>query len=776
MLHNNRAPRSDNAYQLSSTSTPSNIPKDDSLHHPTPRPVLARHSTSLIDHADQLQVEHTDKTKDSLASRSSNHDTRRDGFTWGLKPAPGDHSDPRRHGRNPLLPAQVHDKTPPSLEELMRPPQNEDADAAHNSRVSRANTGDTLRSLRNLAVPSTRPESVTHRGTRRLSVAFFAKGLFPPASSSEDYRERRGSASSAESKGDGRRKRRLSFALPSTVEQGGPSESLNQDSNAERSMIQTQKQLSKKSSMKSSLRDRRNVNFDLSLPIEPPDLPPQSCSLLTKSSSITPARPRSPKTPWIREEPLQRPQAVPQNTIPLLEEDYVGQVTVEEGTPGSGLLPDNDPISSSHSPEFERPPVKVRDRCYVSRPRFSRSRSSQGERSSDALAHTPDGSWAPNDSREFQEQKNRTAVELEQLSQATKEARSKRWRWARSATRSSDGGHSNPIEEPTRDRKFSVNPFRRSNRISEQTDQDQDSKHRQSPHANRLWWIGKQSPPPPPLPDPEYTQIKRPLHIAMPSAFAPPGMHRIPTPPTLDANGDIKGKLADFFFDHGTDIDRRPRPAPSPGGYWDSDALLMSFKSSSIQPSDSTEEGPEGPVMTDYAPRSFTCDSNDYGTPGLVATPGGYMNAGGTKPSPRADTEERYFRRPVMQQTQLTAAALRKIDEIKKFQWIVPEHLPNSPLCPLHKNYNGYSIGVCYWHGRRRSSGHRSMGSEEFVGGVYELGKKEQRKKRGAEAAAERGGDGGVKRGARGWQVGMFDQSPEEHKPRKNRLESLSGP
>lgn len=746
--------------------------KDDYLHQPKPLPALARHSTSLIEHADQLQVEHTGKIKDGLASRSNHHESRRDGFTWGLKS--DDLSDPHRHSRNPLLPAQVREQTPPSLEELMRPPQNEDADAAHNNRVSRANTGDTLRNIKNPGITSVRPGAVTRQGTRKLSVAVFAKGLFPPADSSEDYRERRVSASSVESNDGGKKKRRLSFILPFAVEQSGSTDRFNQDSNAECPMNQGQRHLSKKSSMKSSLRDRRNVNFDLSLPTEPPDLPPRSRSPLIKSSSITLARPRSPKTPWIRDDPLQRTHAASQDTAPILEEDYVGRLTVEEGTPGSGLLPDNDPISSSHSPKFGRPPVKFRDRCYVSRPRLNRSRSSRGEQSSsDALAHTPDGSWAPNDSREFQEQKNRTAAELEQLSQATKEARCKRWRWARSTTRSSDGGPSGTIAEATRERKFSVNPFRRSNRILEQTDQDQDSKHRQSPHANRLWWIGKQSPPAPP-PEPESTKIKPPFHIALPPAFTPPGMHRIPTPPTLDANGDIKGKLADFFFDHGTDITRRPKPAPSPGGYWDSDALLMSFKSPSINPSDSAEEGPEGPARPEYAPRSFTCDANDYGTPGLAVTPGSYMSVGSVpRLSPPVNTDEPYFRRAVIQETQLTAAALREIDERKKFEWIVPEHLPGSPLCPLHHKYRGYSMGVCYWHGRRKSGSNGSEGSDEFVGGVYELGKKEQRKKRRAraKAAAERGGEVGVKRGARGWQVGMFDQSPK-----RNRLESLSSP
>lgn len=36
-------------------------------------------------------------------------------------------------------------------------------------------------------------------------------------------------------------------------------------------------------------------------------------------------------------------------------------------------------------------------------------------------------------------------------------------------------------------------------------------------------------------------------------------------------------------------------------------------------------------------------------------------------------------------------------------EWDVPEHLPNSPLCPLHPKYRGKPSKTCPYHGRRRS-------------------------------------------------------------------------
>lgn len=277
-------------------------------------------------------------------------------------------------------------------------------------------------------------------------------------------------------------------------------------------------------------------------------------------------------------------------------------------------------------------------------------------------------------------------------------------------------------------------------------------------------------------------------NIAVPPIFVPPGLNRVPTPPMYDANGEVKDKLADFFFEHGAGIPNR-KPKASPGGYhWDSDALLMSYLSPDMVLDSSTEEegpeGPEGPITPSYVPRDFTIDRTDYGTPGLVTTPGGsYLDARKPYLSPPTspDPEDRWFRIPNLSSTQLTTLALAETDERKKFEWIVPEHLPNSPLCPLHPNYKGYSIGICYWHGRRRSKASQgSKASEEFVEGVYELGKEEKRRRnreRKMMAFEEEGNAVRVRRGLRGWEVGMFVMSAEESRSaKKRRLESLSSP
>jgi hypothetical protein len=141
-----------------------------------------------------------------------------------------------------------------------------------------------------------------------------------------------------------------------------------------------------------------------------------------------------------------------------------------------------------------------------------------------------------------------------------------------------------------------------------------------------------------------------------------------------------------------------------------------------------------------------------------------------------------WFRIPSDQsrrESQLTELALRELEERRKFEWLVPEHLPNSPLCPLHAAYNGYSKGICYWHGRRKSSSSKSKTSEEIVGGVYDTAKREKRRQRMAAKKGSRvGGDESpvVRRGFRG-EGGQFDISLEEaRQTKRRRLASFSSP
>jgi hypothetical protein len=258
----------------------------------------------------------------------------------------------------------------------------------------------------------------------------------------------------------------------------------------------------------------------------------------------------------------------------------------------------------------------------------------------------------------------------------------------------------------------------------------------------------------------------------------------------FDSNGDVKGKLADFFFDQGTGIMGR-RPKASPGGHWDSDALLMSYLSSDMNLDEEDEdEGPEGPLTPNPAVRAFTVEGNpSYDTPGLVTAPGSYLDAKNVQPMQRPggdpsspDVQDVWFRiqrDETPEERQLTAAALRELDERRKFEWIVPEHLPNSPLCPLHAKYQGYSKGRCYWHGRRKSSGSRSRTSGEHEGGIYETAKRDKRRRRLAELqrSSSRVEYPTVRRGSRGWEVGSSGATAKQREAgRKRRLASLSSP
>lgn len=663
-----------------------------------------------------------------------------------------------KYSRNPLPPQQLGERTPPTIEELLRRPTNEDADTAHNASVARRNTHESLihTNTTRSSYSSQVPSALSRSDTGRSSIASFARGLvrhvpdmkvfLAPETADEhqnEYRVRglRGHGSSG-SFHDSKQGRRLSFMLPpppnrTNTEEQAPEPSLGQRKSSHKSCVNDQAQQPR---TQKSLSARRKVNLEVSLPVVASQAANINRSATVTFSSITPSRPRSPKTPCVRNGPPARQQNVGRRPVPILE-DTQGRHDAYTRTEAFGLLPGDDILSSSYSPEHEGPATKMR---YVTRPRSKRNRSGRSGTSESELAGTPDRSWAPNDSRATHEKQARTNAELRQLAQSAR-TRSGRWRFTRSMTRSSDEGMQTPVID-TSTRRFSVNPFRRSDRIADQsqTDKrsDKEKARKQSSQPARFWWIGKQAATSPtsPIPAPN-----TPTNIIAPPVFVPPGLTKIPTPPLPDAQGEVKGKLADFFFDH-TAAPRRPRP--SPRGHWDSDALLMNYPSPDMI---LHESGDEEPLSPDYVPHSITIveQNPSYGrtpTPGLVSPPGGYMDAKIAYPSTHPgqgtpESENMWFRvaHQVVEERQLTENALREMEERRKFEWIVPEHLPSSPLCPLHEKYRGYSKGKCFWH-------------------------KDRREKRGAEGGAEvdsekRGVEGGeikMRRGSRGWGVGVF--------------------
>jgi hypothetical protein len=319
----------------------------------------------------------------------------------------------------------------------MRRPEIEDADTAHNARVARANNVE-FGPPRRSSSTSSMPRELARSNTRRSSIVAFAKGLarhvpdvrlFPP-DPTPDHHDHSWAGFPENSVGSSnyeRKGQKLSFVLPTMNRSRGSADNMPQPNSTSREHVGNASPgpPSCDPSLKGSLRDRRKVNLDLSLPFESPNLPPRNRPL----NGITPSRPRSHKTPWVRNDQQKHPLATTPAHASIMEEDYIGRATVGEGSGTVGLLPVDDPILSSPSPKLERPSYKHRERSHNSRPRNRRTRSGRSKESEEAHAYTPDKTWTPDyNARVTYEQPSRTTAELEQLGQTAKEVRSKRWR------------------------------------------------------------------------------------------------------------------------------------------------------------------------------------------------------------------------------------------------------------------------------------------------------------------------------------------------------------
>ncbi|KAF2113452.1 hypothetical protein BDV96DRAFT_125747 [Lophiotrema nucula] len=410
---------------------------------------------------------------------------------------------------------------------------------------------------------------------------------------------------------------------------------------------------------KVGLKDRRNLDqiesMKLTLPLAMPEIPSRSRPpisdgiVLANLRGMAAPRPRSPKTPWAVDSPAtwlvtEHPTA----TSTVVEDplESVADIT------GRDLLFGNYPIESSVTPINERPDKTLQQ--PRSRPRFGRGRSHKSEKSESSLAKTPDGSNSPavDDAR--------TEEELKQLGK-----RSRRWRWSGPWT---SGEVDSPINASSRNPSFRSriwNPLKR--RVS------------QSP-----------TPISPPITPPDFNaplifrrkpSTSRPVQtlaaLPTPPIFVPPGVVRVPTPPMFDEHGEVKEGLSNFFFD----MQDTKRAKPSPGSIWDSDAILMPQASNITPPTSSSEESPQGvssqpsPLPQELPPTPVTPGyMHPWSRSSANSNPDG--KSGGAKKSKE----------------------VREAEEMAKFEWLIPEHYPNSPLCPLHQKYRGASKGFCYYH------------------------------------------------------------------------------
>ena len=564
---------------------------------------------------------------------------------------------------------------------------------------------------------------------------------------------------------NGRRNSKSPFFPPSAMKSRDSHEHVSKPTHVSKkpsSQPRTSSPSTTKAPEKASLRDRRKVKLDLSLPAEMPDLPVRGRPPAGALSSITPSRPRSPKTPWIRDEPPVWELTKLAKSTPILEEDYIQSRTTGNGDQnGSRPWSSNDVNLFSESPVFQRPSSKIRDRCYISRPRPKRGRSDRSGTSDSPVARTSDETWIPNEVKALQEQQARTKEELDQLGQITKSSRLWRWRWRDSSDEAL------PSPEAS-NRRSSINPFKRSARIAEEAG---DRVNQKQPISSSRPWRGKPAQLTP------HNHSSTLAQMALPPTFVPPGVNRVPTPPMFDAQGEVKGKLADFFFDvHGeTAHTSRRKERATPEGFWDSDALLMSLSTNiDAEGNDEEEEGPEGRPSHVDTP---VVDFETNGTPGLVTETSRYTGANGLNPGVRLpspvlgqDSWVHIQQGETAEERAFTVLALKEEDERRKFEWLVPEHLPNSPLCPLHPIYRGPCKGICYWHGLHMSGNtapgrnKEESGSDWTANGQWSGGE-----------SLEENGKMRVGRGSRGWEAGTKDVLVQEKK-KKRRLVSLSSP
>jgi hypothetical protein len=210
-------------------------------------------------------------------------------------------------------------------------------------------------------------------------------------------------------------------------------------------------------------------------------------------------------------------------------------------------------------------------------------------------------------------------------------------------------------------------------------------------------------------------------NMAAPPTFLPPGLNRVPTPPMYDQAGEVKGHLEHFFFDVQGGYPTKKKAQDGPGGVWDSDALLMSLDRTGITPSESSDEGSPTRAASSYAPTPSPIDAPKGAATGYIALsplfPQSPLVPTSLSPNeaPRKHLDSAtYFRVPLRDSDDASASPPDPEDmapeERAKLEWITPEHLDNSPLCPLHVKYRGPSMGFCVYHGKTQKSRKRGSG------------------------------------------------------------------
>ncbi|KAF2877663.1 RecF/RecN/SMC N terminal domain-containing protein [Massariosphaeria phaeospora] len=469
---------------------------------------------------------------------------------------------------------------------------------------------------------------------------------------------------------------------------------------------------------KGGLKDRRKINqpgaMTLTIPPELSSLPargrPHISPDIQSLEIMSRRRARSPKTPFPVQEgrtpwelpgvKMERPATTPRNDSDTSKPGRHGMLRGSDISPFSPPLlfkdrPTTPPLLLSNA----RSTPGLKDHNTISGAWFRRGNSGASD---SGLGRAPDGYELPEipAKRPADDGPEQVSVELKKIAK-----RSRRWQWS-SSRASNEASPTKPTPRQSSESNFTFTRFFKS-RAKTSSSPNLQTNLQTSGVPNKSTDSQRSQEP---------TNPDRSLsNMAVPPVFIPPGLNRINTPPMFDNDGELKGKLGNFFFDYQNPAKRQKHvPGLSPAGHWDSDAVLMSLERNITPSGSSNEESPQrlSPLVT-----PGTNDDDRAGGPSflfalatppsptayhlaVLPRPGPPPHTGGSEASPQTD----WFRRASQVPEDSMQAALREAEERAKFEWIVPEHLPTSPLCPLSPKYHGKLKKFCYWHSKERPS------------------------------------------------------------------------
>jgi hypothetical protein len=675
-----------------------NVDDDHIIPRPAPTASLTRIWTSLQDHADTVQA-----VTPGGSGASLRPEDRREGFTCEVPK--GDELDGWSRRRvlskgaapPPIMTRDNSRDNPPALSAINTAGFDNFKSPSSQRRTS------TARSSASAVGPG-----ISRHNTGQSSIGSIAKGLMRHVPDIRMFVSDEPKSQKAEEHGEqpshpNKSGRKLSFKLPTALKKQDSDERAPKRVHLDAPGLE----IVKPSHVEGGLKARRAEAMKLTLPLEMPNLPPRRRMSIAQNANthdLAPRRPRSPKTPGIRDtasswEPMSElPPFILQGPSPSPH--------LESNSGGRGLLPGSDPIISSVPPNYHEMPIRIRK--YINRPRQRRESSYTSVRSIASL-----GAFASDDiqTRPINAPNEPLSLPQEELKQIYKLSR--RWRW--SSPFSSSEAHSGDSPSHGHD---AVNAIERRCSFSnlfhaKRKSASHDTQPAVSPftattetnNAKTVSWHRNQTP------NHKYDTALALANMPVPLSFIPPGLKRVPTPPMLDERGELKDTLSDFVFE----MNHLPRPKPSPGlpgRVWDSDVVLMPMESD-LKPEDSdSDESPQGPFTPHpdaekatssfvnkeswIAPLPTPSSIQSPKLPGITTSPFQVPQS----PPPSSDYAE-WFRVPMDADSNLNIRAVKEIkeeEERAKYEWLTPEHLPSSPLCPLHAKYRGPSKGMCVFH------------------------------------------------------------------------------